>query len=167
MMTPRRERLHGGGMGAGPVAVLLLGRESRTSTRTARRRTWATRRRTSATSCPTASALTAHSRPATGSSAGRAGPTGLPPRHRSSSLPGSALTGSPGRGPASGSGATAHWDASGTAACRTEAPGAGAGAAGGETAGRLPDGTCPERATAPPRGSVSFLLCHVPSPPGR
>lgn len=128
MMKPRRVCRSGGGMVTGPAAALRHGHESPTNIRTTCRRTWATSRQTSALCCRTTDLTdTALSHRATGSSAARAGPTGLPclllPRYcrflcRRRRCPGSVLTASPPRGQAaSGSGATARWAGSGTAPC--------------------------------------------------
>lgn len=160
-MKPRRVCRSGGGMVTGPAAaVLVRGLENLTHTLTTCCHTWATSRQISASWCRTTSDLTVPSPRATGSSVGRAGPTGLllPHlrrlrccRHRR----GSVLTASRARGPTSGSGATEPWAGSGTGPCRTVDAGPGTEAA------EFPSGvTGPVKVTVPwkslPRENVSF-----------
>lgn len=170
MMKPRRVCRSGGGMVTGPAAAVLLhGPENLTHTLTTCCHTWATSRQISASWCRTTSDLTALFPRATGSSADRAGPTGLLLPHlsrlrccrRRRRRRGSALTASRARGPTSGSGVTEPWAGSGTGSCQTVDAGPGTEAAGGREAAELPSVvTGPERVTAPskslPRENVSF-----------
>lgn len=156
MMKPRRVCRYGGGMVTGPAAALLHGHENLTNIRTTCCRTWATSRQIFASSCHTTDLTdTALSPRATGSSAARAGPTGLlvpllPRCCHCRRGRDSVLTASRAREQAaSGSGVTARWAGSGTGPCPTVDAGTGTEATGVVEPPEVPPvATDPERVTA-------------------